>query len=148
MKIFFRNMLPSSSGITFLSPRTPRAGLRLVSARGSLLIWRLFKPIFFNIFRFRAGLKKIWVRVPKLWIILGKILSRVETWVYKQQISDYQIDVLAPLIGLRTEQVPGWPVPCSMPESNTWRENSGRYDVTIIHKPKQSALWIFLSFAA
>jgi hypothetical protein len=58
----------------------------------------------------RAG-EHFWGRVPKLRIIFGGILSRVETSVYYHHISDYSNDVWVPLIGWHPGQLPGWPAP-------------------------------------
>jgi hypothetical protein len=51
-------------------------GPRYVGALGRLIIWRPFRAIFFKLFRPRTGPASC---VPKLRIILGEIISRVET---------------------------------------------------------------------
>jgi len=49
-----------------------RASPRYVDVPCRLLIWRLFKPIFFELSRPRTWLAIFWRRVPELWIILEK----------------------------------------------------------------------------
>jgi hypothetical protein len=47
-----------------------------------LIIWISLKPILFKNFRSGKGLAFFWGCVPKLRIIFGEILLRVEGWVY------------------------------------------------------------------
>ena len=57
-----------------------------VGSRGRLIIQGPLNPIFFELFRPRIGLENDDVgRVPKLWIIFGEILPRVETSICQRQ---------------------------------------------------------------
>ena len=47
--------------------------------------------------------------MPKLRVSVGEIISRVETSVNEHRILDYSSHILAPLIGWRPGQLPGWP---------------------------------------
>ena len=89
-----------------------------VYATGMLITWHpghannlaSFTPIFLKIFALGQGWERFWGRVPKLRIILVKILSRVETWVYQHHIADNSSNFSAPLAGWNHGQPTSWPV--------------------------------------
>lgn len=62
-----------------------------------------------NLFCLEQVGETFWERVPKSRIIFGVILSRVDTRVYHNNITNYFSDAIAPLTGRRPGQLPGRP---------------------------------------
>lgn len=98
---------------------------RHVGAPKRTLIWRRARKKcgipsdrhYFKNFRPRTGLVNIFDGAfPNLEEFSEKKIFRVcKTLVYQHQISGYSTDVLAPHIGWRPGQLPGWPISWSGP---------------------------------
>lgn len=69
------------------------------------------KMILCEIFRYITGLANFLGCVHKWHILFKEILSCTETSVYWHVISDYSCDIVAPVIGWCTGQLPGWASP-------------------------------------
>jgi hypothetical protein len=81
-----------------------RAGPRYLGATDRLMIWSPIKPIFLKLFWLRTGLTNLFEGAEKF----------IRVWkpeFTNNHISHYYSDVLAPVIGWRSLQLPGWPAP-------------------------------------
>ena len=87
------------------------ASPRYVVAPDRLIIWHPLKTTFLKVFPPVNRTGEIFrVRLPKLRIIFGETLTRIETRVYQHHIPDYSSDLLAPLKGWRRGQQPSWQI--------------------------------------
>ena len=87
------------------------ASPRYVGSPGRLTIWHPLKTTFLKVFQpVNRTCEILRARKPKLRIIFGQILTRVETRVYQHLTPDYSSDLLVLLIGWRRGQLPIWQI--------------------------------------